>query len=848
MKKRSRGQATLLIVFVLCAVGIIILMNSLDVFNKDYNYKSVDFDRVLLDEATSSSFAVMESALSRRMWEPPPDKDCLKSDKFNVSGTLPNGVSWTVETIYNFTTKNYEMTATGKFKNLVSIFKKRIKVLDVSDYLLFSASDNPVSLGRNYDPNSPAALIARDRRIYTKGPLSAYSMIDRPNPGLDWNGSNSIWPGEYGTIIQGDRMQFGGGIYYSPYSIPQPNPGQGNLSSLLGPYAEAWGSPSKYLSIYGAGSMIFTKDYNTATTLNDQVVQVQNGPLSKNDIKKSVYPVALFGGNPPLKAWSSSDNGTYFNDVDRYSIFLYSYAGANNFGIRNNPTCLSTADAFSTKKFCSHSEHFPKGFKKWRKDADLEGYLYTSDAEAIPAPSMNWDNLEALEEDAQACGKVVDSSAPSYEDCPVWDGNFLSKYAFQGSAMVCPKTTALDMENLTLNNFNPGQLTDTSVKDRLLRRVVYLKGPAEIKQSNAKGLMVTAVSDNVARKNLSLWVVSEDLIALRGFQNDTTSPLTVDPGRLREVVFNQDSSSSGKESLSMVLLSPEQVHLLSPFYVPMTSQHLKSYWPVSGGKIRPINHNLTDDVRYEEDGFKYGYRKFSLNNVSLISSSAVSASYPFYMRGLWSGPDSSASQFISDLCMVTLAGQNLTKYGSNYLVDTAYIPSYAGAPLSPIPAVGSKYYNGDHFPNRYYPNVFWVQEGSLGYARQESDLVLNGIRINVDFNPMVISGKRDLTKPLYQGLESRWINDDIFDLSHKHFAYDYYAYYNQKPAGTLCVLSNAAYLNPLDPSQPYDPYAVRPNVNNGRYIFTQTAPAIDYRNLGSIVGVDQPVIETRNRE
>lgn len=130
MNSLRKGQATLLIVFVLCAVGIIVLMSSLDVFTKDYNYKSVDFDRVLLDEATSSSFAVMEAALSRRMWEPPPDSDCLKSQKFSVSGKLPNGVSWSVDTVFNFTTKNYEMTATGFIITPIS-FRSQIPVKQI---------------------------------------------------------------------------------------------------------------------------------------------------------------------------------------------------------------------------------------------------------------------------------------------------------------------------------------------------------------------------------------------------------------------------------------------------------------------------------------------------------------------------------------------------------------------------------------------------------------------------------------------------------------------------------------------------------------------------------------------
>ncbi len=852
MHSGKKGQATLLLVSVLCAVGIIVLMSSLDVFTKDYNFKSTDFDQVLLDEATSSSFAVMESALARRLWEPPPDSSCLKAEKFSVSGTLPNGVSWTVDTTFNFTTKNFEMTATGTYKNkLTSIFKKRVKVLDVSDYLLFSGSSDPVSLNRGYNPNFPAAMIAKDRRIYTKGPLNSYSMINRPNSGSNWNGTPAIFPGEFGAIIQGDRMQFGGGIYYTPYSIPAPNPipANGNLPALLAPYSYPWGSTGQYSSSFGGGSMIFTKDSTVAESLNQQVIDQSPGPNSKSSLKNNVYPVALFGGNPPLEAWKAADSGIYFNDVDRYSIFYYEYANANKFGIRANMTCISKADALDTsKKYCSHSEHFPNSFKQWRKNAGLDGYLFTSDAEVVPSPTMNWDNLEALEEDAKSCGQVVSAPTNPYEDCPVWDLNFMKQYASIGSGLACPKVSQLDMEKLTLNNFDQTQLSDPSLQNRLLRRIVYLKVPTEIKQSNSQGLMIGALSNNGSRKNLALWVVGEDLITLRGYQNDQTSPLTTDTGRLREVVFNQDATGSGKSSISMVLLSPEQVHLISPFYVPMDNNHLRSYWPTSGGFIRPINHNLTDADRYEEDGFKYGYRRYILNNISLITTAKNNISNPFYMQGLWSGPDSSASQFISNQCMATLAGQPLTAYPPYSVAEFASMPGYAGGALSPLPATSSKYYDSGHLPQRYYPSVFWKQMAAGNSDRQESDLLLTGIRIYVDFDATVIPGKRDLNKSNYSGAEGRVVDGVPFDLSHKHFTYDLGSYYHSKPAMTPCLVPNAAYLAPISssPVDLYDPYAVLPSVNNGRYIFVHTAPASDYRNIGSIVGVDQPVIETRN--
>ncbi|WP_413570475.1 hypothetical protein ACLWBD_07830 [Bdellovibrio sp. HCB117] len=845
----QKGQGTLLIVSVLCVVGVIVLMTSLDVFTKDYNYKSLDFDQVLLDEATSSSFAVMESALARRLWEPPPDSQCLKAESFSVEGELPNGVSWRVDTVFNFTTKNFEMTATGTYRKLKSKFRKHVKVLDVSDYLLFSGSSSSVVLQRAYSPKTPSALIAKDRRIYTKGPLVGYSMIHRPNPNTGWAGSAPIWPGEWGTVVQGDRMQFTGGIYYAPWSLPRPNAswaGVGNLPTLLAPYSNAWGTPAVSVGSSGAGSMVFTKSSTVAESLRDQVVNETSGPNTKSSLRELVYPVALFGGNPPLQAWSATDSGSYFNDVDRYSIFYYEYADANKFGIRMNATCMSRPDALTSGKYCSHSEHFPKGFREWRKDAGLEGYLYTSDAEVVPSPTMNWDNLEALEEDARACGQVISSPVNAYEDCAIWDSEFQKQYVANGAGTECTRVSRVDMESLSLNNFNAGQLSNASVANRLLRRVVYAKVPTEIRQSNNQGLMVGALSDSVARKKLALWVVGEDTITLRGVQPDTTSPLDTDTGRLREVFFNMDATGGAKPGISMVLLSPEQVHLVSPFYVPMSESYLKSRWPSSGGKIRPILHNLTDP-RHEEDGFKYGYRRYHLNNVSLITTATVDAGRPFILKGLWNGPDSSAAQFIANQCMVTMAGHPLPPYMTYNISEMASMPTYTD-PISALPPAGSRYYDGGHLPRRYYPNVFWEQNAhpSIGGARHESDLMLKGIRIYVDFDTTVVPGKRDLNTPLHRLTDGRGVSLNYFDLSHKHFTYNMSSYYQNRPSFTPCILENAAYLSPSTPTELYDRYAVAPTVNNGSYIFVHTSPDDDFRNVGSIVGVDQPVIETRN--
>lgn len=840
--RTTSGQSTLLFVTVLCAIGTIFVMSSIDIYKKNLDYKTKDFDQVLLNEVTTSAFSLMESALARRLWEPPPDDRCLKSDSFNVSGSLPEGLSWKVTAHYNYQTKNFELLAEGTYKNLRTAYLKRIKVLDVSDYLLFSGSTDTVSLQRLYNEKSPMPLIAKDRRIYTRGPLSIQGNIDRANPKLNWNGTPAGWPGEYGTIVQADRMQFGGGIFYAPYGVEAPNPDGSNIVSLLLPYSYTYGTPQTHISQYSVAA-VFTKNYSVATTLTQQVANATSGPLSKNDVEKNVYPVALFNGVPPLEAWRASDSGSYFNDLDKYSIFLYSRGGASNIDVRINATCISKGTAFADKKFCSHSEHFPRGFSAWRKNADLEGILFTSDAEEVPSPSFTWDNLSALEEDARQCGAVIEApTGNAYTDCATWDKNFMKQYAATGNDY-CGKVSPIDMENVTLNNFNPGDLTNASLKERLLRRVIYTKVPIELKQNDSRGLMLSALPNNVARNNMALWVVSEDTLALKGFQADQTSPLNSDPGRLREVVFNEDSSSGAKKDpISMVIFSPEQVHLLSPFYKPASYNYLTSYWPASGGKIHPILHNPTDYIRNEEDGFKYGFRTFRLSNIALITSTNVNSSNPFYLRGLWSSVGGGGKYALNE-CMVSLAGHQLTKNGATPLMYSAQVPSYNSDPQSPTPPASSRFYNGANtYALGYIPAVFALQKENGHTTRTESDVLFTGIRIHIDFESISPPGKRDLSTPLYDGADSLKITTDVpYDLSHKNFAWDTNNYYNPQPPGTPCLLSNIQ----LRGTSILDPMGITPDTNNGTYNFAHSSPPDAYRNVGSLVGLDQPVLETR---
>ncbi|MFV8247834.1 hypothetical protein [Bdellovibrio bacteriovorus] len=842
------GQSTLLFVTVLCAIGTIFVLSSADIHKRNYDYKTKDYDQVLLNEVTTSAFAVMEAALQRRLWEPPPDNSCLKSEDFNVEGELNGGMKWKVSAKYNFTTKNYELISEGQYRDLKAFYIKRIKILDVSDYLLFSSSPNTMTLRRLYNEKFPTALIARDRRIYTKGPLQFGGNIPRHNDHLNWAGSAAGWPGEWGTIIQGDRIQFGGGMQYIQYSMNKPNPTPGtNIEAMLAPYDNAIDEPPTHHSQFGAATTVVTRDYNKAQTLKQQVIDATPGPLTKASVASEVYPIALFGGTPPLLSWTASDTGAYFNNPDRYSIFNYGWGGTNYFGVRLDATCISRVDAGTTKKICSNSEHFPRGFAQWRKDAGLEGTLFTADAEEIPAPTLNWDNMEALEEDARACGAVISAPTNPYTDCDVWDLSFQQKYAAASGSNVCGQVSAVDMNSLTLTNFNPAQLTNPALKERLLRRVLYTKVPTEIRQSTSQGLMLGALSTNAARKNFSLWVVSEDTLALKGYQQDNTSPLDTDPARMREVVFNADATNAGREPLPMVILSPERVHLLSPQYVPASINYLQNYWPVVNGKIRPVVHNYTDYVRQENDGFRYGYRTFRLENISLVTNANIDTSNPFVLRGLWSGPDSTANQFPSNMCMVSMAGSTLTPVPGNDLLATAQIPAYHSAPNSPIPPLSSRYYNGNtsQFPRSYYPSVFWVQRAAGMGNREESDLIYSGIRMYTAFDSFTPTGKRNLNVPLHTVTDTRGNYSSQFSLEHKNLQWTSSSYYKPTAAGTACLPSTMQFKEASYNSGLPDTTAMQPTINNGRYIFVHADPPVDYRNLGSIIGIDQPILETR---
>lgn len=855
---KQNGITSLMMTLVICIVSTIFLFNSIEQISRNRILHVREADTLILNEMTMSAFTVMEAALARRLWEPPPDAHCLKERSFSVHGSFPNGATWKVDASYNAKTKNYEMVAFGQVNGLKAKYLKYLKVMDASEFLLFSASDRDVQMYRLYNPATPTSLIANDRRIYTKGRVVFSATVDMANPKINFAGSGAPFPTTYGTILQGDRMQFVGGIQYNPQIVPEPlaplieTP---LFQSILSPYSNSWGSAPKTWGQQGGGVAVLTRSLDVATRLTQEFITP--GGITRAEVARSVYPIALFGGTPPLKAWSGSDSGAYFNDPARSSVFYYSYGDANNFGVRGDYTCFSKADALVNPagKFCSYSEHFPKGFEKWRKDANLEGVLFTKDAEEIPSPRLNWDNLQALEEDARQCGFVLGAhTGAAQKDCQFWEKNFMTKYRAHGGADVCEQVSPLDLDSIAFPNFNPADLVDGNPnQDLLLRRVVYLKVPTVVSQANAKGLMTTVLGDSAKRKNLSVWIVSEDLLTLQGYQApaDLTSPLDVDPWRIRQIHFNFDTLNppgSKIRPIPLVLLSPEHVHLISPQYVPMDFAKMTAAFPVSGGQIRPVRHIRTDYPRQENDGFKYGFRHYNLHDIALITSSNIDPGNPFFLRGLWSSPDSSADKYIINLCMVSKAGSpQVGEVGFNINEKSKLDLSLSASLNSPIPLAGSRFYKPPappgfalEFPLFHTPQVFWHQIANGHPSRQESEVTLTGLRIFSDFEAMHPAGARDLSTPKYQPINGPW--NFTFDISNKRFEFQPTFYYQPQAAGRACIEANARWLAPIGAALT-DPSAVHPKMNEGRYIFSHQNPANTYRNLGGLVGVDMPVIE-----
>lgn len=833
---------SIMIVTVISALSTILFFSVMDLYRIGQENRRRNLDRLILNEGATSAFAVMESALSRRLWKQPLDASCRVIPEVTATGSS-DGVNWTVTAAYRPATKGYDLTVEASYKGMSTVFIRSIKTMDVSDYMVFSESTDPVYVTQSYNSKSPAGMISRDRRMYTKGPLVFYSHVARYDAGVVYNAPTTNWPGEWGGIVQGDRLQFLGGIYYNPNPIPVPNntPGNANLPSLLAPYVNL------YSSNHGGGVGLILKDATLAEGLWNQVRSGDPSTARRSQVAPNVYPLALFGGStPPLLAWNGVDGTGYFSDPMRMPSFVYSYGGASSWGTAMNGTCISRPTAFADKKYCSHSAHFPKSFDLWRKNAGLEGTLFTDDAEASPAPQISQEHMASLEEDARRCGLVIENPLPtSYMDCPIWERGFYTSYTSTGTAN-CQRISVLDLDAVSWPTFDASGVQAAATQGQVEQKIIYSKVPLEIIQNKANGLMTSRLPNNTLRTAFSLWVINEQSTILRGVQPDTSSPLVTDPARLREIYFNRDTSGSGLRGLKLTLLSPEIVQLVSPQYVPLDTSRLASTYPVTSGTLQPVRHNITDYTRYENDGFLYGYRRYIIDDVSLIGNTTSNLYGPFLLKGLWSALDSSAQQFVLNLCMVSLPGEDLNPVGATSRIWRAQIPAYAGVGNSPLPAPSSNYYGGQPvLPELYYPQVFQTQRLAEGVMRQESEVILNGLRMQLNFQYDPAQGGRDFSKTNFAPIYPRELVGSI-DLSSRSFEYPSgSSYYQGRPWRTPCVSTNVMYLDATGLAAPYEQTSMHPNINDGRYNFTHNSPSTNYRDLGAITGVEMPTFETR---
>jgi hypothetical protein len=906
------GQSLILVILLVDAVVLGALWFFMHFTEQQANARVNFVKRFLLEETVSSSFEVMEAALRRRLWESPPDSNCLRSTDFRVDGLRSElKLQWNVIAKYNASTHVYDLTATGGYysdpitkaysRGLKAVFHKQIKVLDASDFLMLNMGSQTLNVTRTYESSGPAGLVAGPKRIYMKGPMTLYSL-ELPNvQAHDWTptGANFNY---FGTIIQGERIQIAGGIrYQKTYTVQPPDPAScASLSPLCGvlaPYVNNWIGQST-----GAGVFYGANEYTAARNLNDAIKACHGdntctppptSGVDLNDVIRHTYPIALFDNDTrsrPLTVGASPvDNRRYVNNPYERNVFLYSFT-ANHWGMAGDYTCLTDASVPGAE--CSFSEAYPKGFGKWRTDAGLDGVLFTHETEDIAAAPMDWDNFQAMKEDAQACGKVVDAgAAPAYEDCPIWDRNFLNSYVASHGASVpaCHKITKVSLDGSIFPNFHEADYANDALKDRLLRRIIYAKGPIEIAQTNVKGLR-PAMTDPKVRGRLSIWIVGEDYVTLRGNQDaDNTPPAPGSYDRLRKVTFNADGTApngGGFPSLRMVLMTPELVHLVSPQYVPMSTAHFLDSYKVKNGYLWPRIPAMFDEARAENDGYVWGLRSFQLRNMVTIANasqpaSLLSAEDGFFLKGMWSAWDSSAEQFIHNQCLFNVDGgpafdprtdgvhcptpahdvisppnsisNQWCSYTGNYVADAASVRTDDGV-HSHVPPLSSKFYqtdaSGEWVPWGTYPYVFSAQAMTTQASNgtRESNIQYSGLRLQVKFDPTHSATQRDLSVSKYATAEMAAVN-----LSDRKYFWDLPYYWQNidpaaTPGGAACTRQTIHFLDgtlSYIPASDYDYVNNYLHVNFGKHVFQHSSPDANLTDMGSLFGVDLPMVESR---
>lgn len=841
---RNRSGSSLLFVFVALGLVTTIPIYVLKINNQLSEQSSILWNRIVADETAQSSFVLLETALARRLWSPPPDKDCMIQEEFSVKGALENGATYQVDGKYIKESKTLEMTSVAHYKGVESRYQKNLKIYDVADYLILSKkTEDTIISSPRYSTTLPTSLIARERKVYFDGGVRFQSMSHRPHDSdPDKNKTYPmINPGEINIILQAERLIFKGGLRYDHLTSPTPAPGSypkfyNDFKHITNDYFAESTGPT-YFWQWGGGGAFITNNFQQAKEVDERMRQ--GSSVNHNLIMKHFYPTALFTGIKPLNATYAQDTGSFFNDPNKWLIFTYSYGpnGVPTFGARRNFTCYTEAKGAETR-FCSSSAAFPKGFNSWRKQADLKGVLFTDDFEDMQTQTITWDNMEALKEDAKACGIYVNEStgntSGSYTDCDLSDSRFVGNY-ISGKGANCSKIFRLDSEGIQgkLTNFSAAEYNNTN--DKILRRVIYSEVPLEIVQSKKNGLS-TSMNNNV-RDNLPLWVVNEDVNILKPFQPDTTSPIDERPDEFRELYFNSSPTNSLKP-LNMVYLSPERTVIHSPFHRPLTNSELLSDFPVTNKRIRPSYSIQTDWKHQEDDGLKYGVRIVNIKNISLIDNTqSFSYDEGFFLRGLWNVVDSSAIQILRNGCLLSPSASE------------PIVTSTGGPVLSPghpalgkyVPPLSSRFYDktsGTKISRYYRPYVFELQFKHSDV--RESVINFEGTRLGVYFSKEAVAGKQTLNTQKYSRRE--FYNSSQIDLSQRSYVWDNEHWYNK-------VGSQA---NPIpctvDPvirgtTTKHDPISIP--LNRAEFNFIHHPPSDDFNSIGSIMSLPLPMLKMR---
>ncbi len=875
VSKNIKGSSALLIVLGMTALSTGLFYMTGGLITQRSAFKAREWKTAVAKNAALSAYALMEAALRRRQWEPPPDNDCLKSENFDLSGVTPEGAEYEIKGTFDPRVQMIVLDATATYQGVTQQFRKTLKTLDASDFLVFSKSTDPVTFNRHYSNKKSAGIIAKDRRVYYEGPVEMKSSHYGGGSPQSWTAPRvPSLPQELGLIFQGERMQFLGGIRYPTVGFSLPvAPAYATLRAMLTPL-------TSYDATSHHGTTVFLKDFNQANSLKQRVTDDILGNITIAEVQSMTYPHALTSGAFPLLGLN--DTGTYINDLTKWRQWSYGTSGGGASTI--DATCFSVG-----AKNCTFSKDFPKGFEKWVKDAGLQGVLQTDETEKMSFPPLSWDNFEALEEDARACGVVIDTPSNTYMDCDLSDKDKFSAYLASG-ASPCEAVPTVDLETITdkFNNFNLSTYSDLSKKNRFLRRVVYSKIKLQIDQKSSQGVMLNVPNDD-RRKNLSVWFVSEDKYIVKPYQaaqdfDAWIAQLQVNDELRKIAYFNQDEAGV-IPGVKMVIMSPEALQVISPFHKEYTFAEVQAAYPVIGGRVSTKIIPGIDYAHQEDDYFKYGVRDLNIGNVTLISNAQSGRASGIALRGVWGGQDTlySAGQSILRACLFDTPNDP-TSRAANFGLDPACPPSQCGScdcsdtyPRSLVDVTGesdvawANYYSeawrdvpnhvgvgGDLLPpkdSRFYSTrgmltakmPTWIIPQVLNYQTRASQvaptiITLTGTKLLTDFDKTKPPGKRDLSDPKYVYQDTYTnrgrIQDDRRVRWNGKFWYQVTGGDYGPDEGVLCD-GGITYIGGGGGASYNTVY-----VNQDRQMFNQESPDdIFFRQLGNLFAVDMPVIE-----